>query len=64
MIVAMSAVGLAGTMLIPIVLPTWNAMLVYTAFNGAFFDISMAIDLALMSMVLPVQKMQVATWVF
>jgi MFS family permease len=51
--VGISAVGLAITMFIPIVSPTWIGMLAYSVFAGIFIGTYFAVDLALMSLVLP-----------
>jgi MFS family permease len=51
--VGISAVGLAATMFIPIISPTWTGMLIYSAFAGIFIGTYFAVDLALMSLVLP-----------
>lgn len=51
--VGISAVGLGLTMFIPIISPTWTGMLVYSVFGGAFIGTYFAVDLAVMSMVLP-----------
>jgi MFS family permease len=51
--VAIAAVGLAITMFIPIISPTWTGMLVYSVFAGIFIGTYFAVDLALMSLVLP-----------
>jgi MFS family permease len=51
--VGISAVGLAVTMFIPIVSPTWTGMIVYSVFAGVFIGTYFAVDLALMSLVLP-----------
>lgn len=51
--VGISSVGLALTMFIPIVSPTWTGMIVYSLFAGVFIGTFFAVDLALMSLVLP-----------
>jgi MFS family permease len=51
--VGISAVGLAATMFIPIISPTWTGMMVYSAFLGIFIGTYFAVDLAVMSLVLP-----------
>ena len=56
MFVGISAVGLGLTFFIPILMPTWHGMLIYSALNGIFFGTYMAIDLALMSFVLPQEE--------
>lgn len=56
MFVGISALGLGLTFFIPILMPTWHGMLIYSALNGIFFGTYMAIDLALMSFVLPQEE--------
>jgi MFS family permease len=51
--VGVSAVGLAASMMIPIVSPTWSGMIVYSVSIGAFIGTYYAVDLAVMSLVLP-----------
>jgi MFS family permease len=51
--VGISAIGLAITMFIPILSPTWTGMLVFSVFAGVFIGVYFAVDLALMSLVLP-----------
>lgn len=51
--VGIAAIGLAATMFIPILDPTWPGMLLYSAFLGAFIGTYFAVDLAVMSLVLP-----------
>ncbi|MFB2596153.1 MFS transporter [Herbiconiux sp. P17] len=51
--VALSAIGMAITLAIPIVFPTWTGMLFYAVFSGLFFGIYLGVDLALMTLVLP-----------
>lgn len=51
--VGISAVGLGVSMLVPILVPTWYGIIAYSVLNGVFFGTYMAIDLALMSFVLP-----------
>jgi MFS family permease len=51
--VGMSALGLGTTMLIPILSPTWSGMLIYSALLGVFMGVYFAVDLAVMSLVLP-----------
>lgn len=52
-VVALSAVGVGVTMVIPIIFPTWNGMLIYIALSGAFVGVFFSGDFALMSLVLP-----------
>lgn len=51
--VTISSIGMAVTLLIPMIWPTWPALLVWQASIGLFFGAYLAIDLALMSLVLP-----------
>ncbi|MET8147076.1 MFS transporter [Actinoplanes sp. NPDC049668] len=51
--VGVSALGVAASMTIPLVMPTWTGMLIYSACLGASIGTYFAIDLAVMSLVLP-----------
>ncbi|MCM4078622.1 MFS transporter [Paractinoplanes hotanensis] len=51
--VGVSALGVAASMTIPLAMPTWTGMLVYAACLGASIGTYFAIDLAVMSLVLP-----------
>lgn len=51
--VGVSALGVGASMAIPIFFPTWYGMLAYSILSGAFIGIYFAVDLALMSLVLP-----------
>ncbi|WP_067700375.1 MFS transporter [Nocardia jejuensis] len=51
--VGISSAGLGASMLVPIVSPTWTGMLVYAFLSGAFIGSYFAVDLAVMSLVLP-----------
>ncbi|MGQ4383755.1 MFS transporter [Streptomyces sp. SAS_270] len=51
--VAVAAVGLGATMFIPVLFPTWPGMLAYGFLSGGFIGTYFAVDLALMSLVLP-----------
>jgi MFS family permease len=51
--VGIAALGLAASMAVPILSPTWTGMVVYIALNGAFIGTYFAVDLAVMSLVLP-----------
>ncbi|CAN5276769.1 MFS transporter [soil metagenome] len=51
--VGASAIGMAIALAVPIVSPTWPAMIVLEVFLGLFFGAYLAVDLALMSLVLP-----------
>ena len=53
MFVAISAIGMGLSLIVPVIAPNWHGMLVYSVLNGIFFGTYMAIDLALMSFVLP-----------
>jgi len=54
--VGISAVGLAGTMAVPVLSPTWSGMIVYSVLAGAFIGTYFAVDLAVMSLVLPYRE--------
>lgn len=51
--VGIAAIGLAFTMFVPILMPTWNGMLIYSVLLGVFIGTYFAVDLAVMSLVLP-----------
>jgi MFS family permease len=51
--VGISAMGLAASLIVPIVSPTWIGMMVYAVLSGAFIGTYYAVDLAVMSLVLP-----------
>jgi MFS family permease len=51
--VGIAAVGLAATMFVPIVSPTWTGMMIFAALEGVFIGTYFAVDLAVMSLVLP-----------
>jgi MFS family permease len=51
--VGIAAVGMALAMLIPIVFPTWIGMIFFALFVGTFKGSYLAVDMALMSLVLP-----------
>jgi MFS family permease len=51
--VAISAAGVGLSMSIPILFPTWYAMMAFAFFLGAFKGVYLAVDFALMSLVLP-----------
>ncbi|KJK48624.1 MFS transporter [Lentzea aerocolonigenes] len=51
--IAVSAVGLGLSQIIPVVSHTWTGMLVYSAVSGAALGTYFAVDLAVMSLVLP-----------
>ena len=52
-IVGFSSLGMVATMFIPVLFPTWYGMLAFFVLAGIFFGAYMAVDLALMSLVLP-----------
>jgi MFS family permease len=52
-IVGFSSLGMVVTMFIPVLFPTWYGMLAFFMLAGIFFGAYMAVDLALMSLVLP-----------
>ncbi|MEV4708494.1 MFS transporter [Actinoplanes sp. NPDC049316] len=51
--VGVSALGVAASMVIPLAVPTWTGMLIFSACLGASIGTYFAIDLAVMSLVLP-----------
>ncbi|MEV5977689.1 MFS transporter [Streptomyces sp. NPDC052114] len=51
--IALSAVISAVALVVPALSPTWSAMLVFAALNGLGFGCFMAVDNALVSMILP-----------
>jgi MFS family permease len=51
--IAISAIGLGLSQVIPIVSHSWGAMLAYSAVSGASLGTYFAVDLAVMSLVLP-----------
>ncbi|MFI6998197.1 MFS transporter [Nocardia sp. NPDC050175] len=51
--VGISALGLAASMTIPVISPTWTGMLIFSGSIGAAIGTYVAIDLAVMSLVLP-----------
>ncbi|MGW6795236.1 MFS transporter [Streptomyces chartreusis] len=51
--VGISAIALACSMLIPIFVPTWTGMVIYSVFLGISIGTYFAVDLAVMSLVLP-----------
>jgi MFS family permease len=54
--VGASALGLAATMTIPIASPTWAGMMLFSVFAGVSIGIYFAVDLAVMSLVLPYKQ--------
>jgi MFS family permease len=56
--VSISAAGLGLSQLIPIISPTWTGMLVYSVVSGASLGTYVAVDLAVMSLVLPNEHSQ------
>jgi MFS family permease len=51
--VGVSALGVAVSMTIPLAMPTWTGMLIYAGCLGASIGTYFAVDLAVMSLVLP-----------
>jgi MFS family permease len=51
--VGVSALGVAASMTIPLAMPTWTGMLIYAGCLGASIGTYFAVDLAVMSLVLP-----------
>jgi MFS family permease len=51
--VGVSALALALTMLVPVFLPTWTGMVIFAVCAGLSIGIYFAVDLAVMSLVLP-----------
>ena len=56
LIVGISAIGMGLSLMVPIISPNWHGMLLYSVLNGMFFGTYMAIDMALMSFVLPEEE--------
>lgn len=57
--------ALAGlVMAVPVVSPTWTGMLVFSALNGLAFGCFMAVDTALVTLVLPAPRTPPATWAY
>jgi MFS family permease len=52
-VVGISSLGMVVSMAVPVLFPTWYGMLAFYVTAGAFFGAYMAVDLALMSLVLP-----------
>jgi MFS family permease len=51
--VVICSLGMSASMLLPVLNPTWLGMVVFEILVGAFFGTYLAVDLALMSLVLP-----------
>ena len=51
--VGICSIGMAVSMLVPLTTPTWTGMVVFYGLVGVFFGIYLAVDLALMTLVLP-----------
>jgi MFS family permease len=51
--VGVSALALAATMVVPVVSPTWTGMIAFSVLAGVSIGIYFAVDLAVMSLVLP-----------
>jgi len=54
--VGICSLGTAAAMLVPLLAPTWTGMLVFYALVGVFFGAYLAVDLALMTLVLPTRE--------
>ncbi len=52
-VVGVASLGMAAAMLVPVLWPTWYGMVAFYVLVGIFFGSYMAVDLALMSLVLP-----------
>ena len=52
-VVGVASLGMAAAMLVPVFFPTWYGMVAFYVLVGTFFGSYMAVDLALMSLVLP-----------
>jgi MFS family permease len=53
MFVGICSIGVAVSMLVPLLSPTWIGMLIFYILLGFFFGIYLSVDLALMTLVLP-----------
>ena len=53
LVVGLSAFCMAVGLVVPLVLPTWTGMMIYAVINGASLGVYFAVDIALMSLVLP-----------
>ncbi|QFG27169.1 MFS transporter [Actinomadura sp. WMMB 499] len=51
--VLVAGAGGAASMLLPLLSPTWTAMLAFAGLAGAFFGVYMAVDTAIVTLVLP-----------
>ncbi|MBE1532467.1 MFS transporter [Actinomadura algeriensis] len=51
--VLVAGLGSAASLLVPLFSPTWPAMLAFAALGGAFFGVYMAVDTAIVTLVLP-----------
>ncbi|MDR1807150.1 MAG: MFS transporter [Propionibacteriaceae bacterium] len=56
--VVVASVGMGLSLLFPLFLPTWTGIVLYTVAGGIAFGVYMAVDLALMSLVLPDRRRQ------
>jgi MFS family permease len=54
--VGICSIGTAAAMLVPLLAPTWAGMVVFYALVGVFFGAYLAVDLALMTLVLPTRQ--------
>ncbi|GAA1574679.1 MFS transporter [Actinomadura kijaniata] len=55
MFVFVSSMGCAGSLLLPLLSPSWTTMMLFMAVNGLFFGVYMAVDTAMVTLVLPSQ---------
>ena len=53
LVVGLSAFCMAVGLVVPLVLPTWTGMMIYAVINGVSLGVYFAVDIALMSLVLP-----------
>jgi MFS family permease len=51
--VGIASFGMVAAMVVPVLFPTWYGMVAFYMLVGVFFGAYMAVDLALMSLVLP-----------
>ncbi|MFD0901249.1 MFS transporter [Actinomadura sediminis] len=54
--VLVAGLGSAASLLLPLLSPNWATMLVFAALSGAFFGVYMAVDTAIVTLVLPRQE--------
>lgn len=53
LIVSLASIGMAISMIPPLLSPSWSALVAFAAMDGMSFGIYLAVDLALISLVLP-----------